>query len=101
MDTWESCSIAWLFTDPSHTTAFFWADAQMRKRAYKLAQGHRVFQPVHKLTGYEASYALTQDTLTTEALDEFVSQLVESGWEALPEKGLYWWNRSFHREVTA
>jgi len=100
METWRMCSIAWLFTDASHTSAFFWADARERKRAYKLAQGDMRFQPTRKRTGYELTYELRQDEQTSEALTQFVSQLLRSGWEPLPEEGLYWWNRSFRREAS-
>jgi hypothetical protein len=45
METWRMCSIVWLFTDASQTSAFFWADALERTRSYKLAQGNMRFQP--------------------------------------------------------
>lgn len=101
MATWKTCTIAWQFTDPSHTAAVFWADAGERTRAHKLAQGDKTFQPKRRLTGYEASYALTQNEQTREALDEIVSQLRQAGWEEFGEAGMYWWNRSFRQEVTA
>jgi hypothetical protein len=101
MQTWSTCHIAWQFTDATHTTAVFWADAGERKGAYKMAQGEKTFRPRRKNTGYEASYELAQDEQTVEALNAFVSQLLQGGWEELLEEGFYWWNRSFHHVVTA
>jgi hypothetical protein len=66
-----------------------------------LAQGDKTFQPKRKLTGYEASYELTQDEQTLQALQQFVAQLLGSGWEEVPDERLHWWNRSFRREVVA
>ena len=99
MVTRSTCNIAWQFTDATHTTAFFWADAGERKRAYKLAQGDKTFRPQRRRTGYEARYVLAQDEQTMEAFDEFVSQLLHAGWEELLEKGSYWWNRSFRHAI--
>ncbi len=101
MATWRTCTIAWQFTDPSHSAAVFWADAGEPTRTHKLAQGSKTFQPQRKLTGYEASYVLTKNEQTIEALDEIVSHLLQAGWEELGEAGLHWWNRSFRQEVAA
>lgn len=101
MATWRTCTIAWQFTDASHTAAVFWADAGESNRMHKLAQGDKTFQPQRRLTGYEANYVLTQNEQTMEALDEIVSHLRQTGWEELSETGTYWWNRSFRQEVGA
>lgn len=99
MATWRTCTIAWQFTDPSHTAAVFWADAGERTPVHKLAQGGMTFQLKRKLTGYEANYILMQNEQTKDALDEIVSHLLQAGWEELSETGMYWWNRSFRQEV--
>lgn len=101
MAIWRTCTIAWQFTDPSHSAAVFWVDAGERTHTHRLAQGSKIFQPKRTLTGYEASYVLTQNEQTMEALDEIVTHLVQAGWEELGDRGLYWWNRSFRQEVAA